>query len=113
MLAYSQLQAIFLEAAQLMTIEKYIRMIAYSSIFLLAGFWATAVWVGPLTEAVTEPSKLSSAQADDFATAFNDDMPTWGAFKLARIAQQQPNVVFIGSSRGNSLRREMFVPYRF
>jgi hypothetical protein len=41
------------------------------------------------------------------------DLRYWAAFKMQRIAHDQPEVISIGSSRGHEMRSAMFAPYKF
>jgi hypothetical protein len=90
-------------------------VVFFVSLFLIAAAISVLVdWAGRLTGTTLMPAQLSALQSANRKTiVFRDRIPAWGAFKAARIAQLQPEVVFIGSSRANPFRAQMFAPYSF
>ena len=71
-------------------------------------------WVGIKTGSTLSPAALAAEQAaDPNLLVLPSDIRHWGALKVARIAQEQPEVVLICSSRGNQLRSAMMKPYKF
>lgn len=89
---------------------------AIASAFLLVGGCLLAVVerIGEVTGATLLPRTMAAIQASDpKALVLPGELRHWGALKLARIAEAQPEVVLIGSSRGNEFRSAMFKPYRF
>lgn len=93
-----------------------IYLITFFGILVLVAILGAAAldWVGRRTGSTLRPEQLAAAQSASGTTiVFEDRIPAWGAFKQARTALLQPEVVFIGSSRGNSFRADMFRPYRF
>jgi hypothetical protein len=70
--------------------------------------------LGQVTGATWLPRSLAAAQSADLRVlALPPEISYWGALKLPRIKSEQPEVVLIGSSRGNQFRSAMFAPYRF
>jgi hypothetical protein len=74
----------------------------------------TIDWLGRITGSTTMPQAIAVAQSSSPKVVyFNEQIPTWGAYKVARASQVKPDVVYIGSSRGNSFRDRMFAHYKF
>jgi hypothetical protein len=72
------------------------------------------VWAGLATGSILVPEEMGRAQtADPSIIALPFDLRYWGALKLQRVADEQPEVIWVGSSRGEALRAAMFAPYRF
>jgi len=95
-------------------IRIYLTTLACGALLLVTTTFVVVDWVGRRTGSTLLPAELSArVAANSRSIVYRDRIPSWGAIKLARIAQLQPEVVFIGSSRGNSLREQMFLPYRF
>jgi hypothetical protein len=72
------------------------------------------VWLGSLSGAILLPEEMGAEQnADPAIVALPFHLRYWAALKLPRIAEEQPEIVSIGSSRGMELRSAMFAPYKF
>jgi hypothetical protein len=91
-------------------------LVVLAAIFLLiaGGCFAVLAWVGQVTGTTWRPRSLAAAQAHNRdLLVLPVDLRHWAALKVARIAQEQPEIVLIGSSRGNQVRSVMFQPYAF
>jgi hypothetical protein len=65
-------------------------------------------------DALATPAQLAAIQARRPETIILPvDLRFNAAFKLARIAEVQPEIVCFGSSRAGGFRAEMFAPHRF
>ena len=95
-------------------IRIYLATLACGALLLVTMAFVVVDWVGRRTGSTLLPAELSArVAANGRSIVYRDRIPSWGAIKLARIEQLQPEVIFIGSSRGNSFREQMFAPYRF
>ena len=88
--------------------------------FLLAFFVSAALATGSVSflawrlgATATIREMAEEQRADPRIVALPPDLKYFGALKMRRLAQEQPEVVAIGSSRCNELRSAMFRPYRF
>ncbi|BAM91498.1 hypothetical protein S58_55210 [Bradyrhizobium oligotrophicum S58] len=60
------------------------------------------------------PSAAARLQQGNMPVVFfPTDARNWAAFKLQRIADEQPEIIAIGNSRCSQLRSAMFTPYKF
>lgn len=60
------------------------------------------------------PAAAARLQQDNMPVVFfPTDARNWAAFKLQRIADEQPEIIAIGNSRCSQLRSAMFMPYKF
>lgn len=87
-------------------------------LLLSAGLFGSAVgaieYVGVKTDAIKLPRQVAEEQnRDPMTLAVPGDLRYWGAYKLSMIARQNPDVVFVGSSRSGEFRSAMFKPYSF
>lgn len=70
-----------------------------------------AEWAGFRTGVTLTPTQVAAAQESDKNILWLGPLKDWAAYKLARIADRQPEVVMIGHSRCNQFRSAMFAPY--
>jgi hypothetical protein len=83
---------------------------------LLSALALTCVvnWLGKSVGATNSLNNLASLQAKDRNTiVLPFDLRYWAGLKLPRLAAEKPDVVFISSSRGGTMRSEMLAPYKF
>jgi hypothetical protein len=98
----------------MMAIRKYLIIVFGLLLMLTAATAVTVDWVGRLSGSTLTPWSLAAAQSSSGKVIyFNQQIPTWGAYKVARASEVKPEIVYIGSSRGNSFREPMFAPYSF
>jgi hypothetical protein len=69
--------------------------------------------VGWRTGVTMSPAQLAQLQHQDPQIIWAGDGQYYGPFKVARIALEQPELVFIGPSTCNEVRSAMFRPYSF
>lgn len=87
----------------------------FSLLVLLPSFFAIAAaeWIGWRTGGTMLPSSIALAQQRDPMLIWAGELRHYAPFKLASIALQQPDIVFVGTSRCAEMRSGMFKPYRF
>jgi hypothetical protein len=85
------------------------------AVLVLAGMLLGLLeWIGQITGATVLPARMAAAQArNPNLVTLLPDIRHWAALKLPRIAHEQPEIVMIGTSRLNQVRRTMFRPYSF
>jgi hypothetical protein len=92
----------------------YLIVLTLAFAVLGCGFLGVIEWLGQISGATQLPRSLAAAQADNpDLVVLPPDIRHWAALKLPRIAKEQPEIVLIGTSRGNQVRSAMFRPYTF
>jgi hypothetical protein len=75
---------------------------------------ALVAWVGQRTGSTTSFARIVERQREDPALiALPFDLRYWGMYKLAGVALNRPEIVYISSSRAGEFREQMFRPYSF
>jgi hypothetical protein len=70
-------------------------------------------WIAVSTGAIFSSAELAKKQAEDpHLVVLPPDLKYWGALKVARAAEEQPEVIFIGTSRCQEFRSAMLRPYK-
>jgi hypothetical protein len=93
---------------------RYLQIVFAASAASALSLLLFVMWIGEKSGATMLPEDMGAVQshsADIVVEPF--DLRYWAAMKIQRIAHDQPEVVSIGSSRGQALRSAMFRPYRF
>ncbi len=73
---------------------------------------ALVIWVGMATGAMMSAQSWARAQSrDPHLVVLPPYIKYWAPLKLARIAETQPEVIFIGTSRCQEFRSAMLRPY--
>lgn len=71
-------------------------------------------YVGVATDSIPLPRKMAQEQsASGLTLVMPGDLKYWAAYKLSHIADNAPEIVLVGSSRGGQVRSAMFKPYKF
>lgn len=74
---------------------------------------AAVTWLAIATGALLSPEGLAEAQQrDPRLVVLPDGIQYWAPLKAARVSEEQPDIVSIGSSRCQELRSAMLKPYR-
>jgi hypothetical protein len=95
-------------------VRRYLIVVFGSLLTLIVLTAVTVDWIGRLTGSSLMPGAIAAAQSSSGKVIyFNQEIPAWGAYKVARASEVKPDLVYIGSSRGNSFRERMFAPYSF
>jgi hypothetical protein len=64
--------------------------------------------------AFATPAQLAELQhKNNCSVVLPFDLRYYAAFKLARVEEEQPEVIYFSSSRAGTMRASMFKPYRF
>jgi hypothetical protein len=94
--------------------RRYVATVATLIIALGVPLAGAIVWLAYPFDAIITPAQLAAIQAQRPETVI---LPVGlrynGAFKLARAAEVQPDIICFGSSRAGGFRAEMFAPRRF
>ncbi len=97
-----------------MPFRRYVFGVLAGVLLLLVAAAVAVDWAGRRTGSTLTPSEVADAQSENSRIVyFVEQIPGWGSIKLAGAARTAPEVIYVGSSRGNSLRSQMFAPYRF
>jgi hypothetical protein len=95
-------------------VRRYLIVVFGSLLTLIVLTAVTVDWIGRLTGSSLMPGAIAAAQSSSGKVIyFNQEIPAWCAYKVARASEVKPDLVYIGSSRGNSFRERMFAPYSF
>ncbi len=95
-------------------VRRYIVVIAALFLILVLPLSVALIWVAHPFHALATPAQLAAIQArNPDAVILPVDLRYNAAFKLARVAEQQPEIMCFGSSRAGGFRAEMFRPARF
>jgi hypothetical protein len=93
---------------------RYVIILAVLVIALGAPLVGIIIWLARPFDAMATPSQLAAIQARRPDTVMLPvDLRYNAAFKLARLAEVQPEIASFGSSRAGGFRAEMFAPRRF
>jgi hypothetical protein len=93
---------------------RYLLILSFGFLFCSAAFIIALETTGQITGATWLPRNLAAAQAANRSlVVLPAEIHHWAALKLQRIADDQPDIVLLGSSRGNEVRAVMFRPYTF
>ncbi len=77
---------------------------------MVVGF---VIWIGIAASAIMSAGSWANAQAHDpDAVVLPPFIKYWAPLKLARVAQLNPEIIFIGTSRCQEFRSAMLKPYR-
>jgi hypothetical protein len=96
------------------SMRRYVAVLAILFIALAAPLAGVIFWLARPFDAMATPAQLADIQARrPDAIILPVDLRYNAAFKLARAAQVQPEIVCFGSSRAGGFRAAMFAPRRF
>jgi len=96
------------------TIRRYLAILVTLAIAMGAPLACTIFWLARPFDAMATPAQLAAIQARrPDAIILPVDLRYNAAFKLARAADVQPEIVCFGSSRAGGFRAAMFAPRRF
>ncbi len=89
--------------------------IVFGILFILSSMTiGTLEFVGVATDSITLPQQMAKEQnTPGKALVLPGDLKYWAAYKLPHIADNKPEIILVGSSRGGQIRSEMFKPYKF
>jgi len=88
--------------------KRYLIILAIPIVFIIG----CVEYIAALSGESYSPQALSEMQKADPRLVILTKQPYY-TFKLARYAQEKPEVVYIGTSRSVHVRSEMFKPYNF
>jgi hypothetical protein len=95
-------------------VHRYLTALSLALALISSAFLLALEWIGERTGATVLPRQMAAEQAADVnLVALPAEIRHWAALKVPRIAFEQPDIVLIGSSRGNEVRSAMFRPYKF
>jgi hypothetical protein len=93
---------------------RYLQSVFAAGAAVALSLFAFVAWIGEKSGATMLPEDMGAAQSRNPEIVVEPfDLHYWAAMKIQRIAHDQPEVISIGSSRGQAMRSAMFRPYRF
>jgi len=94
-------------------LQRYFRSLVLLVILPAVPCVGFIIWLAGSVGALMSPQVFADAQFKDHGLVVSlRSIKDYGAYKLARIAQEQPDVVFIGASRCSEFRSAMLKPLR-
>jgi hypothetical protein len=95
-------------------VRRYIMIVALIFVVVSAPLAVSIISLARPFDALATPAQLAAIQAQRPETVILPvDLRYNAAFKLARVAEVQPDIVCFGSSRAGGFRAGMFAPHRF
>jgi hypothetical protein len=93
-------------------LRRFLRFICITVLLPSCLAIAAIEWAGWRTGATMTPDAIGYAQHENPNLIYIGDLPEYASVRLSRIRIEQPDVVFLGTSRCTEFRSRMLRPYK-